>query len=88
MQSTLVFAEHDGAKLNPSTRHAITAAKAIGGDISALVAGPKCGDVAKEVAAIGGLSKVRLAMRANIDSIDQSFSEPVPIPKFGHVRFF
>ena len=66
MQSTLVFAEHDGAKLNPSTRHAITAAKAIGGDISALVAGPKCGDVAKEVAAIGGLSKVRLAMRANI----------------------
>merc|ERR1719328_933617 len=64
MQSTLVFAEHDGAKLNPSTRHAITAAKAIGGDISALVAGPKCGDVAKEVAAIGGLSKIIVADNA------------------------
>ncbi len=62
--STLVFAEHDGAKLKPATRHAITAAKKLGGDVTALVAGPKCGDVAKEVAAIDGLSKVLVSESA------------------------
>ena len=58
LASTLVFAEHDGTKLNPGTLHAMTAAKAVGGDITALVAGDKCADVAKQVAQIAGVSKV------------------------------
>ena len=56
--STLVLAEHDNAKLSPVTLHAITAASTIGGDITCLVAGSKCGDVAKEVAGVKGVTKV------------------------------
>lgn len=44
-QSTLVIAEHNNDTLTPITRNAITAAKAIGGDVSVLVAGKKCGAV-------------------------------------------
>jgi len=57
-QSTLVVIEHDGQKVLPVSRHALTAAKKVGGDIACLVAGPEVGSVAKEVAAIQGLSKV------------------------------
>merc|ERR1711973_577922 len=59
LQSTLVLIEHDGQKVNPVSRHALTAAKKIGGEVSCLVAGT--GDVAgvaSEVAAINGLAKV------------------------------
>merc|ERR1711992_276017 len=59
LQSTLVLIEHDGQKVNPVSRHALTAAKKVGGEISCLVAG--AGDVAgvaSEVASINGLAKV------------------------------
>ena len=56
--STLVLAEHDNAKLSPVTMHAITAANSVGGDITCLVAGNKCGDVAKEAAGVKGVTKV------------------------------
>merc|ERR1711962_1818427 len=59
LQSTLVLIEHDGQKVNPVSRHALTAAKKVGGEVSCLVAGT--GDVAgvaSEVAAINGLAKV------------------------------
>jgi len=57
-QSTLVLVEHDGKKVLPATRHALSAAKKVGGEISCLVAGPEVGAVAAEVASIQGLSKV------------------------------
>jgi len=57
-QSTLVLIEHDGKKMLPVSRHALTAAKKVGGDIACLVAGPEVGSVAQEVAALQGLSKV------------------------------
>jgi len=57
-QSTLVVIEHDGTKLLPVSRHALTAAKKVGGDISCLVAGPEVGAVAQEVATVEGISKV------------------------------
>jgi len=57
-QSTLVLIEHDGQKMLPVSRHALTAAKKVGGDISCLVAGPEVGAVAQEVAALEGLKKV------------------------------
>ena len=47
-----------------STRHAVTAAKKIGGDISCIVAGPKCAGPAAEVAKIQGISKVIVAENA------------------------
>ena len=57
-QSTLVLVEHDGSKVLPATKNALTAAKKLGGEISCLVAGPEVGNVAAEVAAIQGLAKV------------------------------
>ena len=41
----LVIAEHDNKTVGPITLSAITAAKKLGGDISALVAGTSCGTV-------------------------------------------
>ena len=47
-----------------NTRHAVTAAKKLGGDISCIVAGSKCAGPAAEVAKIDGLSKVIVAENA------------------------
>jgi electron transfer flavoprotein alpha subunit len=63
-QSTLIVAEHNGENLLQSTRHAVTAAKKIGGEISCIVAGPKCAGPAAEVAGIQGISKVIVAENA------------------------
>jgi len=60
-QSTLVLAEHDNNTLTPCTLNAITAATQVGGDIHCLVAGSSCSAVAKELAAVAGVSKVLLA---------------------------
>merc|ERR1711892_1079070 len=60
-QSTLVLVEHNNEKLNPVTLNAITAARALGGEVNCLVAGTSCGDVAKEVSGVEGISKVLVA---------------------------
>jgi len=62
--STLVVAEHDNATLNPATLNAITAAKSVGGDITCIVAGTKCDDVAKQVSQLDGVSKVLVSENA------------------------
>ena len=74
--STLVLAEHDNAKLSPVTLHAITAANSVGGDITCLVAGTKCADVAKEVAGVKGVTKVS-------DGLSSELSFPLYLEGFG-----
>ena len=59
--SVLVLAEHDNAKLNEATLHAVTAAQKIGGDLHILVAGSNAAAVADQAAKVGGVSKVLLA---------------------------
>jgi len=54
----LILAEHNNKSLHASTRHAVMAASQIGGDIHILVAGNACDDVAKQAAALAGVSKV------------------------------
>jgi len=68
-QSTLVVAEHNNEKLNPATLNAITAAKAVGGEVSCLVAGTSCAAVAQELAAVPGISKILVAE----DAVFQGF---------------
>jgi len=90
LQSTLVVAEHNNAKLNPATLHAVTAAKALGGEISCLVVGSSVGDVAKEVAAIGGISKVLVAENAAFEGFLPEKVAPVLLAtqdqfKFSHI---
>jgi electron transfer flavoprotein alpha subunit len=59
--SSLVIAEHNGESVVPLTYNAIAAARQLGGDITALVAGPDCGKVADTLAQSEGVSKVLVA---------------------------
>ena len=56
--SVLVIAEHDNSNLKVFTLNAISAASKIDVDIHVLVAGNKCENVAKEVAAVPIVKKV------------------------------
>jgi electron transfer flavoprotein alpha subunit len=59
--ATLLIAEHDNKTLKDATNKALTAAKAIGGDVHALVAGKDCKAVADAAAKLDGVKKVLLA---------------------------
>ena len=72
--SVLVYAEHDNAALNKVTLSVVAAAKAIGGDITVLVAGKGCGAVAEEAAKIEGVSKV---LCADNDAYEHQLAENV-----------
>lgn len=62
--SILVLAEHDNATIKGATLNTITAAKAMGGDITVLVAGEGCAAAADAAAKIDGVSAVLLADNA------------------------
>ncbi len=59
--SVLLVAEHDNAGLKAATLNAVTAARAIGGDLVVLVAGQNARPAAEAAAAIPGVAKVLLA---------------------------
>ena len=56
--TTLLIAEHDNAHLKDATHKALSAAKAMGGDIHVLVAGEGCKAVAEAAAELEGVAKV------------------------------
>ncbi len=56
--AVLVYAKHDNSTLNDATAKAMSAAKAMGGDITVLVAGENCGAVAEAAAKLDGAAKV------------------------------
>ena len=56
--AVLILAKHDNAHLNDATAKAVTAAKAMGGDITLLVAGHDCAAVAEAAARLDGVAKV------------------------------
>jgi electron transfer flavoprotein alpha subunit len=58
--SVLLVAEHDNKSLNPLTAKAMTAAKAMSGEIHVLVAGKDCRAVAEAAAKIAGVAQVKL----------------------------
>ncbi|HYA04577.1 MAG TPA: FAD-binding protein [Xanthobacteraceae bacterium] len=58
---TLLLAEHDNSALKDATAKALTAAKAIGGEVHVLVVGHNCQAVAAAAAKLDGVSKVLLA---------------------------
>ena len=59
--TSLVIVEHEGDQLKASTLNAVTAAQKIGGPVHLLVAGHQCAALAKTVAKIAGVEKVRVA---------------------------
>ena len=71
--TTLLLAKHDNASLKDATGKALTAAKALGGDVHVLVAGKDCRAVAEEAAKLDGVAKVLLA---ESDSLEHRLAEP------------
>ena len=59
--AVLLIADHDNKTLNGVTAKALTAAKAIGGDVHVLVTGNGCRSVAESAAKLEGVAKVLLA---------------------------
>jgi len=86
-QSTLVLVEHNNEKVNPATLNALTAAKAIGGEINCLVAGSKCGDVAKEIATFDGISKVLVAEDAAFEGFMPEKLSPLLLASQNQFKF-
>jgi len=89
-QSTLVIAEHNNITLTPITRNAITAAKAIGGDVSVLVAGKKCGPISEALSKIEGVTKVLVAEKDAFNGLIPESITPLVIAlqnqfKYSHI---
>jgi len=61
----LILAEHNNQSLHQATKHAVTAASQIGGEIHILLAGHNCDMAAKQAATIVGVSKVLVADAAH-----------------------
>src|SRR5215469_15731312 len=59
--TALLIAEHDNKVLKDASAKALTAAKALGGDVHVLIAGKGCRAVADAAAKLDGVSKVLLA---------------------------
>ena len=59
--TTLLLAEHDNKSLKDATNKALTAAKALGGEVHVLVAGKDARGVAESASKLDGASKVLLA---------------------------
>jgi electron transfer flavoprotein alpha subunit len=72
--ATLLLAEHDNKSLKDATNKALTAAKALGGDVHVLVAGKACRGVADAAAKLEGVSKVLVADGA---SYEHMLAEPL-----------
>ena len=70
----LLLAEHDNSSVSDQTAKALTAARAIGGDVHVLVAGSGAKAAADAAARLDGVSKVLLADNADLAN---SLAEPL-----------
>jgi electron transfer flavoprotein alpha subunit len=72
--TTLLIAEHDNKHLKDATSKALTAAKALGGEVHILVAGKDCQAVAEAAAKFDGVGKVLIADNA---AYEHGLAEPL-----------
>jgi electron transfer flavoprotein alpha subunit len=72
--ATLLLAEHDNKSLKDATNKALTAAKALGGEVHVLVAGKDARGVADAAAKLDGVGKVLLAEGA---AYEHMLAEPL-----------
>ncbi len=72
--TTLLLAEHDNKALKDATHKALTAAKALGGDVHVLVAGKGARPAAEAAGKLDGVAKVLLADGA---AYEHMLAEPV-----------
>jgi electron transfer flavoprotein alpha subunit len=71
--ATLLIAEHDNKSLKDATNKALTAAKALGGELHVLLAGFHCQPAAEAAARLDGVDKVLLA---DAPSYEHALAEP------------
>ena len=84
----LVIAEHDNLKLKTFSLNAINAASKIDSDIHVLVAGSKCENVSKEVAAVPLVKKVLLSDSSNYENYLAENLTPLVVKladKYSHI---
>lgn len=67
--SSLTLIEHSSGALSPSNLNTLTAAKQLGGPITALVAGSDASKIAAEVAKFDGVDKVLVANNEAYDKV-------------------
>jgi electron transfer flavoprotein alpha subunit len=72
--TTLLLAEHDNKTLKDATNKALTAAKALGGEVHVLVAGKDCKGAADAAAKLDGVAKVLIADDA---AYEHQLAEPL-----------
>ena len=72
--TTLLIAEHDNKLLKDATAKALTAAKALGGEVHVLVAGKDCKAAADAAAKLDGVAKVLLA---DAGAYEHQLAEPL-----------
>ena len=72
--TTLLVAEHDNKTLKDSTDKALTAIKALGGDVHVLVAGLGCKPVADAASKLDGVTKVLVA---DAPAYEHALAEPL-----------
>jgi electron transfer flavoprotein alpha subunit len=88
--AVLVIAEQSGEALAPATLSAITAAQALGGDVTVLVAGQNCRAAAEGAAGTDGVAKVLLAdadIYANPSAENLSALIQPMADGYGHILF-
>jgi electron transfer flavoprotein alpha subunit len=90
MSKILVIAEHDGAKLNPSTSKCVTCASKIGGStIDVLVLAADGSAVAAQAAALAGVGKVLVADNAaNVEPLAAVLAPQVAKLATGYTHVF
>jgi len=90
MSKILVIAEHDGAKLNPSTAKCVSCASRIdGASIDVLVLAADGSAVAAQAAAIAGVGKVLVAENAaNVESLAAVLAPQVAKLAAGYTHVF
>jgi electron transfer flavoprotein alpha subunit len=90
MSKILIVAEHDGARLNPSTGKCVTcAAQVPGGSIDVLVLAADASAVAAQAAAIAGVGKVLVVENAaNAESIAAVLAPQVAKLAAGYTHVF
>jgi len=92
LNSTLVVIDHDNTALRPIALNTITAATAIGNEITCLVAGNSCGKVVEELSKVAGVKKILLAENTEFEGFLAERMAPVVLAshaqfKFTHIVF-
>lgn len=88
--STLAIIEHSNGTILPSTFKTLTAAKQVGGDLTALVVGSEASSIASQVSKIDGISKVLVANNSAYDrglaeNLSDLLTENIKKSNFTHV---